>query len=166
MTAAFTLPSNNGWSDVSFTLVSRITVKGETALVFRIEAEGTYWDRADWEDDDGAQGADRVPDFSIALHQALVTEASLRRLPAALESWLDNRETELDFAFDCPDDQDTWLSIGKLPGFVLGLEKAVFSLYYATSRLAPIDIRFVVDETCVRVMKDGLDEMCRSLDAG
>lgn len=163
MTPAFTLPSNDGWSTISFACIGDIRVKGARVLVLRIEAEGTYWDRAVWEGDGGATGGERVPDFSVVLHQVLVTAESLGRLADALQGWLDDRESEVAFAFDCPDDQRLSLFIGKHPDFVLGLEKAVFSLCYTANRLAPVEIRFVVEETCVRMMKDGVEEMRRAL---
>lgn len=164
MTATFTLSSNNGWSAVSFTPLRDVRVNGRSALVFHVKAEGTYWDRADWMGDKGARGGEQTPDFSVVLHQILVTAESLVRLAEALQGWLDDREREVNFAFDCPDDQELSLFIGKLPGFVLGPEKAVFSLHYTAQRLSPADIRFVVDETCVRTMKEGIDELILALE--
>lgn len=164
MTTAFTLPSNDGWNAIKFSLISRITVEGENVLVFRIEIDGEYWDRADWKGDGGGQSAELKPDFSVVLQQVLIAEASLDRLSAAPEAWLSDRDGEMDFEFDCPDDQDLILSVGKWPGFVLGLEKAVFNLSYAApTRLDPLDVKFVVEETCIRSMKNGVDAMRREL---
>lgn len=149
----FSLPSNDGWNRLSVAAHRRL-VHPERGPQWSasIAISGRFWSREEM-----ALGAvhDLVDDFSIRLHQVLLQERALESLRSELDAWLVS-PFDLEARISGPDSPEVRLRLDAAGRSDSACSKPHFSFMTKLHRVPALEVRFTVDPSCVRQLRDGI----------
>jgi hypothetical protein len=140
------LPSNSGRSMVSGTLKRVHDDAIDRSLLFDMSFRGEAFDKYE-------EGG-LVKNYDISMNQVAISQSRLSHNVSLLSDWLKTpRELELDFS-DTPQ-QTFMISLRKRDDVISSVEKPVCTVS-CESFLLKCEIGFVVDQSCIRILRDSL----------
>jgi hypothetical protein len=144
-----TMTSNRGASVTSIVFVDP-RVDGKQVLEVSVSEE--CWDRRQ------AEAGDLMrPDFNMTMHQVVSSLGQLQSLLGALDSWLFER-ADVDVELCVIEGQSLRFKMAPDSEWISSREKPVFFGSYATNPSVATCWAYVVDQSCVRIMRDELAE--------
>jgi hypothetical protein len=156
-TTQWRMPSNDGRAIVVFDALFFHPPIAQ--IEFRIALLGKHWYRpalfADPPEYDRM-----VDDFGITLPSVLVPKSACDELLGDFNAWLDTHQP---FALTlCPGpDQKMTVAVGAREGHLSTLDHPIFSCDYTAG--CQLAVAFAVDQSCVRIARDGLSRVLESL---
>lgn len=151
------MPSSSGRARIECALVERS--ENSNALVCRIEVIGSFWPRGRIK-----PGTETTSDFHVVLSQVLIDVQALKSLRERLLEWQVN-PNDFDVALGARDegDQQLMLAIGRDDSLIYSAGKPACVVTYACGSVMQGRWVFVVDQSCIRLCADGIDEFVRAL---
>jgi hypothetical protein len=150
MSVVWTLPSSDGWNQVSGRALRRWTgSSGETLFLFDIAIGGRFWQR---DADDMGELRD---DFKCSLPQVIISQNGLRGLLDALDNWL-SAPKPIRVGLCERGAQQLWISFDVSEDFICSIDRPVCEIRYAAERMPEGRWNFVVDQSCIRLLHDDL----------
>jgi hypothetical protein len=146
------IPSNNGHSNIQF----HASVFHETINVieYRVELAGEFLYRIGPKTDPYTYG-DINEDFHIVLPSVLIPTAACQELLAHLNAWMAAFE-EFTCELTSRNDQSVVIGFSRGDRLVKSLDKPTCTFYYKAPSLR-IDVCYTVDQSCVRIARNGLE---------
>jgi hypothetical protein len=145
------IPSNSGRSMVSASLKRVHDTAEERLLLFDVRCRRESFSQY-------CEG-ELVADYDILLHQVALSKRDVSQNVALLTDWLQTPR-ELELAFSARH-QTFIVSLRKQEGVYSSVEKPVCSVS-CQSFLLKCQIGFVVDQTCIRILRDSLSAFSAS----
>ncbi len=154
-TESWLLPSADGWNKLKGTPIYKwISLQSEALILMEISITGESWQR----DKNDINEAEITKDFISILPQVVTKESSLKKLVAELDRWL---FSPLDISIELSgvDCQSFQIAFGVNDGFICKPEKPVCTIRYAGGRMKIGEWNYVVDQSCIRLFRDGLNQI-------
>jgi hypothetical protein len=131
------------------------------AVLVKLSITGNFWPR-----DDLASGslgdARSILDFSVQLPQVVIAERSLYEFARDLTDWLDTpSHVEADLSFD--KSQSLSVSLGIRDELLSKIDRPACTIAYSSERMLRGEWVFIVDQSCIQLFRNDLDELLSKL---
>ncbi len=145
------LSSSDGWDTLNCSSDGR-SPDDNSVIGVSIASYGQFWDRQQLANS-GAQRTALVADYDLRLPQVSILPSQLHQLYAEIDDWLASpRPIRVDLG---EAHQAVRVQLDKQEHMISSLDRPVFELVYDTMRFCAT-IRFVTDQSCLRILRDGL----------
>jgi hypothetical protein len=151
-TRQFEISSSDGWDSIRFGLTNG---RLNQEVVVSISAGARFWDRRVHLEDN----PDLVDDFAVTFHQAALSRTRLLGLLDELRAWMVENKT-IDVELVDGSLPRVRIFVGALDDLISSTSRPVFVLSYSDTRIES-SIKFVVDQSCIRLFMDGLEQALR-----
>ena len=151
------MASNSGWANITFSAI--VLHEAADLIEFNVNLTGEFWYRSGLYDKPANIGG-LAKDFEVALLSVLIPRSACRELLNDFDNWLSTR-TPFVRTLSPGADQALAIEIGEKDGVICTREQPVFTVWYEASSFRFED-SFTVDQSCVRMARNGLDLVLRS----
>jgi hypothetical protein len=149
--------SSSGREHFGATFLSAAESAEATLLLTSAFIEGSFWPPQEFEDESAGAARSLSLDYHVALPQLVLDRIKLEEWTDELESWLSTpKEISLGLSGDRHQIFD--ISIGVRPDTICSIDRPVFSLSHASRSFAIGRWSFVIDQSCVRCLLEGLHQ--------
>ncbi len=154
MTDSWLLPSNDGWNKFTGKIIEkRIDSNYESIFLVSISIEGSFWQR-----NKQVKYAELHPDFLVHLPQVNITETALKNLIDSFEQWL-MIPYEFSIELSGVEFQSLLLNFCVDKNYICSIDKPVCKIQYSAERMSAGEWNFIVDQSCIRLFKEDLDNI-------
>ncbi len=152
---AWTVTSDSGWRHFKCTRTSQAR-QGDTICCSLLVC-GRFWDRNE------VENKSLVADFRVELPQVLISAERLKLLLSEIDRWLVEQE-DFECAISSPNGgQEFTVTVDREPSFVYSIGKRAITLRYGNGEAMVGKWSFIVDESCLRICRDGLIDFLEEL---
>lgn len=151
------IPSNGGYAMITCEAI--VLHQAIDLLEHRVELVGNHWCRTDFLADP-PEFAKVVDDFNITLHQVLIPASALTLLQNDFDNWLASYAPFTRVLCSRPD-QELIVQIGPKEGYETTQDRPILTCTYAGGCGAGVS--FLVDQSCIRIARDGLSNVMRAI---
>jgi len=151
---SWSIPSSSGRELVKCTPLRWWTTPDGAALALaRLSMTGQFWERDRFERKETEY--DLVDDYRIVLPQVVVSRGALEALHREVEAWL-AAPKEISVDLSGTRHQSIEVTLRADPRFISRVDRPVCDVRYSAGAGVAVERRAIVDETCVRLLRDDL----------
>lgn len=152
------IPSNRGHASVKFEAI--VFHENIGLLEWKIELVGSHWYRPEFLKEP-AKFERIVDDYSLTLSQVLVAKSECHELLRDFENWLDTHSPFVRTICSRPD-QECVIEVGKRDGYITSDDHPSCQFRYSGG--CALDVAFNVDESCIRIARNGLSRVLEAFE--
>jgi hypothetical protein len=152
------IPSNNGWRQVKFEAL--VYHRSENLIEYKIELAGQCW-RPSTSYAESTSNDDLVDEFRFALQSVLISMAVCKSLLDSFDGWL-NAPAPFTCKLCSTFDQSLILSLGDRDDLITKTDHPACTIEYESAG-GRVEVFFVVDQSCIRIARQGLARIIQSL---
>lgn len=156
-TSEWRIPSSNGFAEIIFD--AQGFYSPSCLVEFKVSMTGKHWSRPGLLADP-PEFERVVDDYDLVLSSVLVSKAACEDLCNDFGAWLMSHAPFARTLCSRPD-QEFAIQVGTREGYEATLDHPILACTYSGG--CGIEVFFVIDESCVRIARDGLIRVLRSV---